>query len=417
MAADRLESLIEYHPFTRLNSLLGGLKAPEGVEPMLLSVGEPQQAPPPLVMEELARHSRDWGRYPLAPGTPAFREATRAWLGRRYRLPAEMIDPDRHILPVAGTREGLFMIALSAVPESGGGRRAAVLIPNPFYHVYAGAAAMAGAEPVFLPAIPANGFQPRPEDVPADILARTALAYVCSPSNPQGAVAPIELLKAWIAAARRHNFIVAFDECYGEIYGGRPPPGSLEAAAALGGGLDRLVVFHSLSKRSGVPGLRSGFVCGDAGQIRRMTQLVNHGGAAVPGPILAASAALWRDEVHVEAGRARYRANFDAAERILGPRFGRVRPAGGFFLWLDVGDGEAAAKALWTGAALRVLPGAYMARADAGGGNPGRPYIRVALVHEPAMAAAALQRLVGVLGGAAERPTSSPSSPEARAGA
>jgi len=182
-----------------------------------------------------------------------------------------MIDPDRQILPVAGTREALFMIALSAVPESLNGVRPAVLMPNPFYHVYAGAAAMAGGEPVFLSSTVANGFQPGPQDVPTEVLSRTALAYVCSPANPQGSVASIDLLKAWIVAARRHNFIVAFDECYGEIYGDVPPAGSLEAAALLGGDVSNIVVFHSLSKRSGAPGLRSGFICGDPRQIQRMT--------------------------------------------------------------------------------------------------------------------------------------------------
>lgn len=417
MAADRLEALTSFHPFTRLNGLLGGLKPPAGLEPVSLSVGEPQQAPPPMVMAELQRSAEQWGRYPLAPGTAEFRGAVRDWLNRRYRLPSTMIDPDRHILPVAGSREALFMIALSAVPEAGSGKRPAVLMPNPFYHVYAGAAAMAGGEPVFLSSTIANGFQPRPQDVPDDVLARTALAYVCSPANPQGSVASADLLKAWIAAARRHSFIVAFDECYGEIYGDVPPAGSLEAAALLGGELDHVVVFHSLSKRSGAPGLRSGFICGDSRQIQRMTQLINYGGVAVPGPIIAASTALWRDEIHVEAGRARYRANFAAAERILGQRFGPPRPAGGFFLWLDVGDGEEAAKMLWSQAALRVLPGGYMARPDSSGHNPGQRYIRVALVHEPATTAAALQRLAAVLSPLADAGERISSSPQARVGA
>jgi aspartate/methionine/tyrosine aminotransferase len=417
MAADRLEALTSFHPFTRLNGLLGGLKPPAGLDPVLLSVGEPQRTPPPMVMAELQRTADLWGKYPLAPGTAEFRQAVRDWLNRRYRLPSTMIDPDRHILPVAGTREALFMIALSAVPDSRNGRRPAVLMPNPFYHVYAGAAAMAGGEPVFLSSTLANGFQPRPQDVPPEVLARTALAYVCSPANPQGSVASVDLLKAWIVAARQHGFIVAFDECYGEIYGGLPPAGSLEAAALLGGELDHLVVFHSLSKRSGAPGLRSGFICGDPKQIQRMTQLINYGGVAVPGPIVAASTLLWRDEVHVEAGRARYRTNFDAAERILGQRFGAPRPAGGFFLWLDVGDGEEAAKMLWSQAALRVLPGGYMARPDGSGRNPGQRYIRVALVHDADTTAAALQRLADVLAPLADRRDAASSSPQARVGA
>jgi aspartate/methionine/tyrosine aminotransferase len=311
-----------------------------------------------------------------------------------------MIDPDRHVLPAAGSREALFMIALSAVPQATGGARPAVLMPNPFYHVYAGAAAAAGGEPVFLPATKATGFMPDLDAIAAEVLGRTALAYVCSPANPQGAVAPLEYLKRWIELARRHDFVLAIDECYSEIYDRIAPAGGLAACAALDGDLRNLMVFHSLSKRSGVPGLRSGFVAGDPRLIQRNAQLINYGGVAVPYPILAASTALWRDEAHVESGRQRYRANFDAADRIIGERFGYARPAGGFFLWLDVGDSEATARRLWAEAGIRVLPGAYMARADRTGFNPGARHIRVALVDEPATTAAALHGLVEVLGSA-----------------
>jgi len=275
-------------------------------------------------------------------------------------------------------------------------------MPNPFYHVYAGAAAVAGAEPIFLPATRATDFMPDVEAVPLALLARTALAYICSPSNPQGAVAPVDYLERWVALARRYGFVVAFDECYAEIYDKLPPQGALEACARLGGGVERVLVFHSLSKRSGAAGLRSGFLAGDERLIRRNQQLINYGGVAVPYPILAASTALWRDEAHVEEGRARYRANFDLAEARLAGRFGWQRPAGGFFLWLEVGDGEAAARMLWAKAGLRVLPGAYMARPAADGSNPGASYIRVALVQAPAETAVTLDRLVAALD-AAER--------------
>src|SRR5258706_11331945 len=249
------------------------------------------------------------------------------------------------------------MTALSAVPETSGGERPVVLMPNPFYHVYAGAAATAGAEPVFLPATKATGFLPDIEAIAPDLLARTALAYVCSPSNPQGVVAPLDYLARWIELARRHRFVVAFDECYAEIYGRVPPPGALEAAVAVGGGLERILVFHSLSKRSGGPGLRSGFLAGDAALIRRNQQLVNYGGVPVPYPILSASTALWQDEAHVEAGRQRYRADFDLAEAQLGNRFGWRRPEGGFFLWLEGRDGGAAAEPLWDPARPQGHPG------------------------------------------------------------
>jgi aspartate/methionine/tyrosine aminotransferase len=229
------------------------------------------------------------------------------------------------------------------------------------------------------------------------MLERVALAYVCSPANPQGAVASPLYLQRWIALARRHNFVLAIDECYAEIYDRTRPAGGLAACAALGGDLDNVIVFHSLSKRSGVPGLRSGFVAGEARLIQRNAQLINYGGVAVPYPILAASTALWRDEAHVEVGRQRYRANFDAAAEIIGHRLGFVRPAGGFFLWLDVGDGEAAARRLWADTGIRVLPGAYMARPDGNGVNPGQRYIRVALVYDTATTAAGLRRLGQVL--------------------
>jgi aspartate/methionine/tyrosine aminotransferase len=404
MSTDRLEPLLSFHPFTRLNALLQGLQLGDGrAAPLMFSVGEPQMAPPAFLDEVLTRHGALWSKYPLAQGTAEFRTAVTEWLIRRYGLPAGMIDPDRHVLPAAGSREALFMIALSAVAAWTGERRSndrpAVLMPNPFYHVYAGAASVAGAEPVFLPATAANGFLPDIERVPHQLLERTALVYVCSPANPQGAVASLDYLKRWIELARRHGFVVAFDECYAETYDRLPPSGGLEACAALGGDLHNVMVFHSLSKRSGVPGLRSGFVAGEARLIERNAQLINYGGVAVPYPILAASTALWREETHVELGRQRYRANFDAAEAILGNRLGFSRPAGGFFLWLDVGDGEQAARRLWQEAGIRVLPGAYMAQPDAAGENPGRRYIRVALVYETATTADGLRRLADVLAG------------------
>jgi N-succinyldiaminopimelate aminotransferase len=397
MMTDRLDSLLSFHPFTRLNGLVQGVKPGGSGAPFLFSVGEPQMAPPPLLTELLLQHADQWSKYPLPQGTPEFRAAVKDWLDRRYGLPPGMLDADANLQPVAGSREALFMIALSAVPEWQGGGRPAVLIPNPFYHVYAGAAAVAGAEPVFLPTTRETGFLPDIDRIAPAVLERTALAYVCSPANPQGAVASLDYLKRWVGLARRYKFVLAIDECYAEIYDRTPPAGGLAACAALGGDLDNVIVFHSLSKRSGVPGLRSGFIAGDARLIRRNAQLINYGGVAVPYPILAASTALWRDEAHVEAGRQRYRENFDAAAAILGDDLGFVRPAGGFFLWLDVGDGEAAAKRLWAEAGIRVLPGAYMARPDERGINPGQRYIRVALVYEPATTAAGLRRLAQVL--------------------
>lgn len=394
---DRLESLMKFHPFTRLNKLLENVTPGGGNTPFLLSVGEPQFAPPALVAEKVAEAAGSWGKYPLATGNEPFRQTVKSWLDKRYELPAGILDADQNILPVAGTREALFHIALSVVPEYQGGERPIVLMPNPFYHVYAGAAATAGAEPYFLPARAENNFLPVIADIPADILKRTVLAYICSPSNPQGTVADAAYLRSWLELARANNFVLASDECYAEIYLDAPPAGALSAARDLGGSLDKLLVFHSLSKRSSGAGLRSGFIAGDATLIKRQIQLVNYGGVAQPYPILAAATALWGDEAHVIANRARYRQNFDLAQKILGPIFGEVRSGGGFFLWLDVGDGERATVELWRRAAIKVLPGGYMARSDADGDNPGQRYIRVALVYEPADMEPVLKRMAGVL--------------------
>jgi len=396
-----------FHPFARLNTLLDGIaagrpgldvpgRAPE--TPVLLSVGEPQNQPPACVAEEIAAAAAGWSRYPPPRGTEAYTKACLAWLARRYGAAAKAIDAQRMFLPLAGSREGLFFAAQATVPaEAGPGKQPVVLMPNPFYHVYAGAAAAAGAEAVHVPATRESGFLPDYGALPPEILARTRLAYFCSPANPQGAVAGLAQLQDLIVLARRHDFTVAFDECYAEIYTDTPPPGALEAAATLNGGLENMLVFHSLSKRSSAPGLRCGFVVGDARQIRALEGLLRVGSAGVPLPVLAAGTRLWREESHVRDNRARYQTNFAVAERLLGNRFGFRTPAGGFFLWLEVGDGEAAARTLWREAGIKVLPGAYMCAEDATGGNPGTPYVRVALVYDAALTEAALARLGEIL--------------------
>jgi aspartate/methionine/tyrosine aminotransferase len=397
MSADRLESLVSFHPFTRLNKLLEGVQPGGGNTPLLLHLGEPQFAPPAFVAEAIAEAAAGWSKYPPTAGNDAFRRAVKAWLGRRYRLPATMLDADREILPVAGTREALFQVALSAVAAGAPKGKTKVLMGNPFYHSYAGAAAVAGGEPAFLPADRNSNFLPDLSKVTAAELDAAALVYLCSPANPQGAVAPLDYLKRWLALARKHDFVLAADECYAEIYPDAPPPGALEAARDLGGPLDHLLVFHSLSKRSSAPGLRSGFIAGDAKLIARQAQLVNYGGVAMPLPILAAATKLWQDEAHVAENRARYARSFERAQEILGPIFGAVQPQGGFFLWLEVGDGERAAVELWRQAAVKVLPGGYMARAENQGDNPGARYIRVAVILEPDAMAAALRRMAPVL--------------------
>lgn len=400
MLNPHLASLTAY-PFDRLRRLLDPVAPPPDLRSLVLSVGEPRHPPPPMVAEIVARDAAGWGRYPPIDGTAEFREAVAGWLARRYRLPEGLLDPDRQILPVAGSREALYLIAGAALPRRKGGGAPVVLIPNPFYQVYQGAALMHAGRAVYLDAGPASGFLPDLEAIEPGVLERTALFFLCSPANPQGAVADLTYLRRAIALARRHGFILAVDECYTEIYDREPPPGALQACAGLGddgrGVFANVIVVHSLSKRSSVPGLRSGFVAGDPALIADFRRLRSFGGASVGLPILAASAALWRDDGHVEANRRLYRAKLDLAEELLGDRFGFYRPQGGFFLWLDVGCGEAAALKLWREAAVRVLPGGYLAQDDGSGANPGRAYVRIALIDDLPATEDALRRVLKTL--------------------
>lgn len=392
----RLDALSDY-PFAALRALLAEVTPRLNAAPIAMSLGEPQHQPPPLLAGTVAAHAHEWNLYPPMAGTPELRAAVADWLTRRYRLADGALSPDRHVLSLSGTKEGLYLAAMLAVPQQKAGARPVVLVPNPYYLVYNGAATMAGAEPVFLDAVRENGFMPDLDALPAATLERTALCYLCSPANPQGTIATLDYLKRAITLARRHDFVLAIDECYAEIYGGAPPPGGLEACAALGEGFANVLVFHSLSKRSSAPGLRVGFVAGDPLLIGKFLNLRNYGGCQVPLPLQAAAAALWRDETHVIENRARYRRKFDLAAAALDGRAGFYRPQGGFYLWLDVGDGERAAVALWREAAIRVLPGGYIARPGPGGDNPGERYIRLALVHDEATLETALARMRRVL--------------------
>jgi N-succinyldiaminopimelate aminotransferase len=391
----RLDTVGDY-PFDRLRDLLGDVSPPSDITPIPLSLGEPQHAPPAFLAETVAREAAGWSKYPPMKGTEAARAAIAGWLTRRYGLPAGMIDGETMIVPVSGTREALFMIALAAVPETKNGRKPVVLMPNPFYQVYLGAAVMAGAEPVLVPAGKDNSFLPDFLALPEETLSRTALAYYCSPANPQGAIASMETMKSLIGLAREHDFLLVSDECYSELYYGAPPTGAAEASAELGGSLQNVAIMNSLSKRSSAPGLRSGFVAGDPDLIRRFARLRDYGGAPPPLPLLAAASALWSDEDHVAANRAVYAEKFKVAAEILDGQFGYYTPDGGFYLWLDVGDGEAAALRLWRAAGVRVIPGEYLAR-EADGYHPGAGYIRLALVHDKDTTAEALTRLADVL--------------------
>lgn len=370
---ERFANLPDY-AFPRLRALLAPHEG--GGEPVDLTIGEPRHAFPAWLGEELAANLGTFGKYPPNEGSAPLRAAITGWIGRRYGV---TVDPETRIAAANGTREALFNACLAISPETKRGRRPAVLMPNPFYQVYAVAALAAGADPVYLPAVRETGFLPDLDALAPDLLDRTTVVYLCSPANPQGAVASEDYLARLLALAERHDFTVFLDECYSEIWRDAPPPGGLAVAAATGADPERVMVFNSLSKRSNVPGLRSGFMAGGPGAMARLKRFRSYQSAPVPGPLQAVSARLWADEAHVTENRALYVAKYAAADRILGNVPGYRAPEGGFFLWLPVAEGEVAAVRLWSAAGVRVLPGAYLARDDAGG-NPGRGYIRVAMV-------------------------------------
>jgi N-succinyldiaminopimelate aminotransferase len=313
-----------------------------------------------------------------------------------------VIEPAIHILPLTGSREGLFSVIFPAMARKAGrAGRPAVLMPNPFYQAYLAAAIAGGAEPVFMDAEEQNGFLPDLEALAPDLLARTAAMYLATPANPQGAVASRDYLARAIGLARQYDFMLIIDECYSEVYFGAPPAGGLEVAHALtAGDFANVLVLNSLSKRSNVPGLRSGFIAGDAAFLADYGRFRNVACPQMPLPVQHASAALWSEESHVEASRARYAQKMEAAGRILGKHLNGHLPEGAFFLWLKVahlGGGEAATKTFWKGCGVKVLPGAYLAQVDAHGRNPGGPYVRIALVHDLGPTVNALERVAALL--------------------
>ncbi|HUO98087.1 MAG TPA: aminotransferase class I/II-fold pyridoxal phosphate-dependent enzyme [Rhizomicrobium sp.] len=378
--------------FAQLASLLDPV--PPGLEPINLSVGDPHGAVPPFVMEAIARHAGRFGEYPPINGTAEWRAAAAGWIKRRF---GAELDPDTQVLPLNGTREGLFLAPKIVTPESKAGGRPAILLPNPFYQCYAAAILAAGAEPVYAPARAEYGFLPDFASVPLSILERTVAVYFCSPSNPEGACAREAYWQTLFALADAYEFTVFADECYADIYLDEQPLGALSVRRPP---FDRLLSFHSLSKRSGLPGLRSGIVAGDPKLIATFRAFRNYAGPQVPLPLIAASAAAWNDEEHVRSNRAAYAERFAVAEQVLGSHPGFQLPKGGFFLWLEVGDGAKTALRLWREEGVRVLPGAFMGREMLPGQtrtNPGFPYVRVALVNDLSTIQAALDRVAKVL--------------------
>lgn len=399
MINPRLEADLNEYPFARLNTLIADLPVP--AQPVIMSVGEPQGPLPQFARDIVSRDLGMTNRYPPNQGTPDLCAAIVEWLRHRYGIGEGVLDPARHVLPLAGSKEGVYAIGTVAVPPAKNGAQPVVMIPNPFYQVYLGAAILSGGTPMFMNADAGNGFLPDFDSVSADVWKRTALVYLCTPGNPQGAMASLPYLQKLIDQCRRYDAVLAIDECYAEIYNGAPPAGGLQAALAMDetGGRNpfaNVAVFHSLSKRSNAAGLRSGFVAGDPRIVAMMLRWKTYGGLQIPLPIQNASAALWRDEAHAEAIRGEYRARFQLARSILHNKGGYFTPDGGFFLWLDVGNGEAATRRLWSEGGIKVLPGRYLAR-ETDGMNPGDRYIRVALVQDLETTRKALTRIAELL--------------------
>ena len=366
-----------------------------------MSVGEPQGAMPAFARQIVAEEIDGWNKYPPNQGIPDLNLAIVEWLGRRYRLPKGLLDPAQHVIPTAGSKEGVYIIATVATPQQKGGGKPVVALPNPFYQAYLGGAVLSGAEPLLVNADAATGFLPDFLSIDEATWQRMAVVYLCSPANPQGAIASLDYLQKLLALCRKHDAVLAVDECYAEIYTGQPPVGGLEAALAMDetGGKDpfrNLAVFHSLSKRSNAAGLRSGFMAGDPRLVAMMLRWRTYGGPQIPSPSRRRRRRCGARR-RIRSRRASgTRKNFRVAEQILHNRFGYYTPGGGFFLWLDVGDGEDATRKLWGEAHLKVLPGAYVCR-ETDGINTAERYIRVALVHDEKTTREALGRLAAVL--------------------
>lgn len=385
--------LLQPYPFEKLRALLADVTPNPKLPAISLSIGEPKHAAPDFVLDSLATHLQQAAIYPSTRGQPALRQAIADWLSKRFELPNGLLDAERHVLPVTGTREALFSFTQAVVRRT---PHALVVSPNPFYQIYEGAALLAGAQPHYLACTAANGFIPDFDQVPADIWQRCQLLFICSPGNPTGAVIPLETLQRLIHLADQYDFVIASDECYSEIYtpGHAAPPGLLQACASMGRhDFSRCVVFHSLSKRSNLPGLRSGFVAGDASLLTPYLTYRTYHGCAMPIPSQWASIAAWQDEQHVEANRELYQHKFDAVLDILGGVMKVQRPDAGFYLWPATPiDDETFTRRLLAEQSVAVVPGCYLSR-NVDDHNPGAGHIRMALVAPLAECIEAAQRI------------------------
>ncbi|MEZ5597286.1 MAG: succinyldiaminopimelate transaminase [Pseudomonadales bacterium] len=386
--------LLQPYPFERLNALKAGAVPPADLAHIALSIGEPKHLPPDFVLARLTDCEAlrsDLATYPATRGSAELRNAIASWLQRRF---GASVDPDTEVLPVAGTREALFSFGIAVLGARTDG---IAVLPNPFYQIYEGATLLGGASPYFLAGDPANGLLPDFDSIPDPVWARTELLYVCSPSNPTGRVLPLATLQHLIELAHRYDFVIAADECYSEIYPheGTPPPGLLQASAAMGNTAHRhCVVFHSLSKRSNLPGLRSGFVAGDARVLERYFLFRTYEGCALPAHVQAASALAWNDETHVIANRAAYKRKFALARELAPAAAPAEDPEGGFYWWVKTPmDDQRFARRLFETANLTVLPGSFLGRPGSDGSNPGAGYVRIAWVAPEAECRDAAQRL------------------------
>lgn len=386
--------------FPRLRAMLEPI--PPGNSRIIdMTVGEPRHAMPKWAAEKMLEAADGLQKYPPLKGSDELLASITQWLERRFRLGGK-IDGQKHVMILNGSREGLFAAVFPAAGRKKVKGRPAVLLPNPFYAPYVAAAMAVGAEPAYLPATTDTGGLPDLDALAAktDLLQRTVAFYLCSPANPQGSAASKDYLLKAIALARKYDFMLFADECYSEIYTRAAPVGALEVAVETPDGFKNVVVFNSLSKRSNLPGLRSGLVAGDADFMRRLLDFRNVSAPHVPIPVQHASAALWAEEQHVTENRRLYQAKFDLADRKLAGRFGYRRPDGGFFLWLDMsqfGGGELATLTLWKRAGVKVVPGAFLAMPGDEGTNPGASHVRVALVHDLPTTEEALDRIIAAL--------------------
>ncbi|WP_293440260.1 aminotransferase class I/II-fold pyridoxal phosphate-dependent enzyme [Planktotalea sp.] len=373
MFPERFSNLPPY-AFPRLRSLLDHHEP--GGDVVHMTIGEPKHAFPDWVSGIIADNAAGFNKYPPNDGTPELQGAIADWLKRRFGAD---VDASNQVMALNGTREGLYNAAMALCPETKNGAQPIVLTPNPFYQVYMIAAISVGAEPVFVNATSASGHLPDFTALPEDVLKRTSIAYMCSPANPQGAVASEQFWRELIALAEQYDFQIFADECYCEIYRDTPPVSALEVAQDMGAAPETVVVFHSLSKRSNLPGLRSGFVTGGAESIKRIKQLRAYSGSPLPLPLQKVAEKAWADDTHVDENRALYQEKYRIADEIFANVQGYRGPNAGFFLWLPVENGEEAALKLWKETGVRVLPGEYLSK-DTDQGNPGREYIRVAMV-------------------------------------